>query len=140
MDNDFTPITGTQGMLLADNTREQFLHFLNTFYKTRENSPDDLEPYYFQSVRDMCIARDGILNIDFGDVLQHGQGLADTIRTHFYTVEGGLRAAVKTFVNSVDGANLEDTDSNSDFYIKCFNLPEREKRRCGHGHAGHADR
>ena len=130
MENDLNPLTGTQGMLLADQTREQFLHFLNTFYKTRESSPDDLEPYYFQSVRDMCLARDGILNIDFGDVLHHGQGLADTIRTHFYTVEAGLRAAVRAFVNSVEGANLEDADSNADFYIKFFNLPEREKLRC----------
>lgn len=119
---------GTQGMLLASNTSQQFLNFLNTFYKLREN-PDDLEPYYFQTVRDMVLARDGILHIDFADILLFGQGLADTIRTHYFTVEAGLRSAVKAFVTSVEGANVEDTDGNSDYYIKFFNLPEREKLR-----------
>ena len=131
-------VTDTQGQTIAQRTGAQFLEFLNTFYKPRDNAPmaedDAQEPYYVQTVRDMGLARDGVLHIDFGDVLAHGQGLADAIRTNYYGCESALRGAVRTFVQSVDEAMGEDADGNhAEYYIKFINLPEKEKLRCAHG-------
>jgi DNA replication licensing factor MCM6 len=124
----------SRNMELEDLVEAEFLSFLKTFQKPGSLSSASLGEeefsHYAQVVRDMGVVGNGILHIDFEDVLYFGQGLADAIRHKYYTMEVRLRKAAKVFVGEIDKSLTTDGEGNdADMYLKFFNLPEQERLR-----------
>ncbi|GAX75585.1 hypothetical protein CEUSTIGMA_g3029.t1 [Chlamydomonas eustigma] len=124
----------TRNPTFEDLVEAEFLSFLKTFQKpgpiTSASPREEENSHYAQVVRDMGVVGNGILHIDFEDLLYFGQGLADAIRHKYYTVEIRLRKAAKTFVEEIDNSLATDGEGNdAEIYLKFFNLPEQERLR-----------
>lgn len=144
---------------LRSQLADKFLTFLRTFSKADAGvasleDDDAHESFYSTAVRDMDFVKEGILHINFDHLNTYGITLARALQSHYYAIDGLLRAQLREFVVSVDPDMGLNADGNAaEYYIKFFNLTGSDRLRdlkvrsiyawqpiaaFGHAHCTHA--